>query len=1167
MAAPTTIGRYRLVKRVGAGGMGVVYEATDTRDDRRIALKVLLPHAAEEAEGVLRFKREFRALARLRHPNIVRVLDAGMEDDVPFIAMEFLDGKDVRRHLRALPEGPVRDRELRRCLRQIFGALAHIHVRRIVHRDLKPENILVCSDGRVKLMDFGVARLLRAPTSSSGLLGTFAYMAPEQVTSGDIDGRSDLYAVGVLVYEVLTGDYPFPVEPPAAALHHHVNTKPKHVLDVVANADPTLAALTQRLLEKDPLDRLQTAEEAFSYLTGDEPAGAQVEPSLPGQLFAPRFVSRGEELDRLLEMAEDTQRGCGRLVLIEGPSGIGKSRLIQEMKSRVRRKLNVVIGPCSPEPTQAYGPIETLLDEVESIASRAPNDVVKKIVGRDAALVHAVSPRLARLGGPATTEHLDATERKVRLHKAIVGVMGRLALTRATILVIEDLHWADSSTLELIWDAARTLLAPRPRGRSDETVCPVAIVLTRRSLAEGPDQSEQLIRRLDERSRLERLVMGPIPPAGVLDMVRTMTGIQRPSTAFVEELIRVTHGRPLMVQEVMESWVSERIMERKKGAWSYRGAPLESEEPDDNTPRGGIDLADETAPRAPAFTVPPPSNTRTRRPRPARGDDAALAKLERLDARSRELLERLALLGRLLPSDLVSAVAELEEIEFLDAMDELVRANLLVEDVTHDGVRYRFYHEGFREAVTRALAPQLRAHLHLRIAQRLERRFKRRRAELAHVLSRHFRSGGQPQRAVRYLRAMAKAAATRGDIDAAIRRIQDGIAVIDDAPRTPATATRRLRLLLLQIDLLLDFGRAKEALERADPQAAVSARAPEVMGAELVLRRAASQFALGRLDETLTTLLSVPSHAPTRSLGARFLELEGRARMSRGEYAQARAVLQAAHDIAHDAALDELADDLDGKIGVVLLHQGDYVAALEKLETGLAKARSRGDTRALADLLGHIGKVHAARGNESEALACLREAIEIAEARGVRSDLERWSGALGSLMSDLGDVDNATEKLEQALAIAKETGSRQGQATWHGELGIHFARSDRPERAAAELMRCLAISREIGFSLYEGWAQIYLGAVAIEQSYDNFAEAIEHIEAGLEIAEKLDNETLEIEGLVQFGRVCRAQGDERRAKSSFDRADDLAGQSQNVRLKNLVRHEVEASDVFSTDSV
>ncbi|MEM7678065.1 MAG: serine/threonine-protein kinase, partial [Myxococcota bacterium] len=132
------LGRYKLLRRVGSGGMGAVYEARDTRDDVRLALKVLLPHAAEEEDGLIRFKREFRALARLHHPNIVRVFDAGLEDNTAFIAMEFLDGVDVRTHLNNQPAGE-RMAETRRCLRELFGALAYVHARRIVHRDLKPE--------------------------------------------------------------------------------------------------------------------------------------------------------------------------------------------------------------------------------------------------------------------------------------------------------------------------------------------------------------------------------------------------------------------------------------------------------------------------------------------------------------------------------------------------------------------------------------------------------------------------------------------------------------------------------------------------------------------------------------------------------------------------------------------------------------------------------------------------------------------------------------------------------------------------------------------------------------------------------------------------------------------------------------------------------------------
>jgi tetratricopeptide (TPR) repeat protein len=1155
MAGPTSIGRYRLVKRVGAGGMGVVYEAIDTRDERRCALKVLLPHAAEEAEGLLRFKREFRALARLRHPNIVRVYDAGMENDVPFIAMEFLEGRDVRRHLRALPEGPVRDRETRRCLRQIFGALAHIHVRRIVHRDLKPENILVTADGRVKLMDFGVARLLRMPTSSSGLLGTFAYMAPEQVTSGEIDGRSDLYAIGVLMYEILTGDYPFPVEPPAAALHHHVNTVPEAILTRAPKADALLAELAHKLLEKDPLDRLQTAEEAFAYLTDDDSTGHSLEQSMPGQLFTPRFVGRRTELEFFERVIKDAEQGRGRLVLIEGPSGMGKSRLLFELRGRIKRRSHVLVGQCASDRAQAYGPVQTVLDDIAGIASRAPGDVTRKILGRDAALVHAVSPRLGELGGHASVDHLDPSERKVRLHKAIVGVIGRLALTRSVVLSFDDIHWADTSTLELIWDASRTLLAPRPGGMGGETVCPVAIVLTRRSLAEGPDQSEQLIRRLDEKGSIERLHLSSLEMDDVAEMIRTMTGVQRPSRLAIDEIMRATHGRPLIVQDILQSWVDDATLKRRQGSWFFREEPLEAGDEDTGPV---FDQVESTNPEDATVSSGPGKRNI------AHGDDAMLAKLVKLSDGARMLLEKLALLGRLLSAELVSAVAGPEEEKFLDAIDELVRAGLLVEDVSHLGVRYRFYHEGFREAVARALNPAYRIDLHRFIAEHLERKFRMRRSELAHVLARHFKQGGRPERAIAYLRLTAASASARGDLDAAMRRLSDALAIIDERPRTPAEATRRLKVLIAQIDLLLDFGRPREALDRADPEAAMSARDPIVIKDELMLRRAACQFALGKLDETLATLGRMAPRPPTRSLGARSLELEGRARVSRGEYGQARAALQAAHDIADDAGLHDLAKDLDAKVGMVMLHQGNYAGALTKLEAGLERARQKGDARMIAEMLGHIGMIHTARGNSTEALACFREAIEIAEARGVRADLERWSGHLGMLMTDLGDFDAALSKLRQALEIARETGSRQGEATWRGEIGVHHLRAGHLDLALSELTRCLAIAREIGFSLYEGWAHIYLGALEIEKSYDSFQEALEHIEAGLEIANGLDNKELRIAALLQLGRVRRAEGDHLRARGTLEEADGLAVASENLRLRNQIQAELGAITVKPT---
>jgi tetratricopeptide (TPR) repeat protein len=1166
MRGPTNISRYRLVRRVGAGGMGIVYEAEDMRDGKKVALKVLLPHAAEEAEGVLRFKREFRALARLRHPNIVRVYDAGIDDDTPFIAMEFLVGKDVRTYLRDLPEGAVRDRETVKVLRQLLGALAHIHSRRIVHRDLKPENILVSADGRVKLMDFGVARLLRAPTSSSGLLGTFAYMAPEQVTTGEADGRSDLYAVGVVIFELLTGRYPFPVEPPAAALHHHVNTPPELVRHINPKADQTLAALAHRLLEKDPMDRFQSAEEAMAFLssglaTGGE-SGALPEGSveIKGALFVPRFVARDDELDLLEGVTSDATAGRGRMVLLEGPSGIGKTRLIEEVRLRIRRRTYVLIGQCAPEGTQPYGAFQGILDSIANFASRASDDVVQKIVGRDVALVAAVSPRLAALGGPVSTAHLDAAERKIRLHKAMVGVIGRLALTKSVVLVIEDLHWADTLTLELLWDAARTLLAPRPGGMPGETVCPVSIIVTRRSMAEGPDHSEALIRRLESRVKLTRRNLSPLGEENVAEMVRTMTGVAKPLPQVVQTLMEDTQGLPLMVQELIHSWVDQGILVRHRGTWSYRDLPLDANESTGNfeaTPSVGMPAASTATEEG--EMIDDTTGKRSAARRAAGHDDVVQRKMRTLDPPARELVERIALLGRVLPSDLLSAVSGLSEDQLLDVIDVLVRSNVLVEDVSPDGVRYRFYHEGFREAVTRGLTRQRRHELHQLLATRLERRFARRRGELAHVLARHFKQGEQPERAVRYLLLGAGSAAARGDLDGALRRLDDAHAILDESSETNAHATRRVRVLLRQIDLLLDFGKPKEALERADPQAARGTRSPEVAASELFLRRAACQFALGRIDEALASLGRIPKPAPTRSIGARGLELEGRSRMARGEYAKARAVLEAARDVARAADLIDLADRLEGTIGVVMLHQGDYLGALERLEAALLRARAQGQALEVADLVGHIGMIHAARNNTTAAISCYREALELSESRGVRGERQRWAGALGVLMTDLGQLEEAEGRLREALEMAVEAGNRQAEATWRGELGIHHFFAGRYDLAHQELMRCLAISRELGYARYEAWSQIYLGAVSIERDYDKLDEALEHIEQGLELSQEIGNEEVRIVGLLVLGRLRLAAGDQRRAIETLERADVLAMASQNLRLRARVQHELSAA--------
>lgn len=220
-------GRYEIVSRIARGGMATVYLATDRRLDRDVAVKIMHPHLADGVDGasfVSRFRREARAAARLTHPGVVAVYDQGLDGETSYLTMEYVPGSNLRRELRK--SGTLTVARTFDVLAQVLAALAAAHRKGLVHRDVKPENVLITSDGEhVKVADFGLARAVTEVTSTTTgtILGTVAYLAPEVIATGRCDARTDVYAVGVLAYEMLTGALPYPGETPIQVAFHHVH--------------------------------------------------------------------------------------------------------------------------------------------------------------------------------------------------------------------------------------------------------------------------------------------------------------------------------------------------------------------------------------------------------------------------------------------------------------------------------------------------------------------------------------------------------------------------------------------------------------------------------------------------------------------------------------------------------------------------------------------------------------------------------------------------------------------------------------------------------------------------------------------------------------------------------------------------------------------------------
>jgi serine/threonine-protein kinase len=259
----STFGDYEILGQIGKGGMAVVYRAR--RRGEEMALKRPLAAFVEEKEFVERFVREAEIGRTLNHPNIIRIFDKGRVGDMPYFTMELVDGETL--HARARREGALRPEVACQLVKQVAEALDYSHLKGVIHRDLKPSNIMILKSGTVKVMDYGIARSnrLEALTATGAFLGTPEYVAPETAEGGRTDAQSDLYSLGVVFYEILTGVRPFTGDTPFATLKK-ICSDPPTPPSAVRNCPPELEAIVLKLLQKKPAARHASAEELLNDL-------------------------------------------------------------------------------------------------------------------------------------------------------------------------------------------------------------------------------------------------------------------------------------------------------------------------------------------------------------------------------------------------------------------------------------------------------------------------------------------------------------------------------------------------------------------------------------------------------------------------------------------------------------------------------------------------------------------------------------------------------------------------------------------------------------------------------------------------------------------------------------------------------------------------------------
>jgi ABC-type transport system substrate-binding protein len=787
--------RYEIVRELGRGGMGVVYLARDPLLDRDVAIKLIPPDLLSTDSGD-RFRREAQIIAKMDHPSIVPVYDFGQFEGALFFVMPVVIGSSLRAVLR---EGSLRLGDAIDIGIQIAGALDYSHRQGIVHRALRPENIMVArgeSEGiRVRLMDFGLvqasfeSQLTRMATSGS-LEGGAAYVSPEQVDGRDIDVRSDLHALGAVLYECLTGHPPFTGDLQAVLFRivHEAATPPSAI---GIHVDPALEEVLMQCLAKDPAGRPERANDVADVLSAcrarlDDSdkyrvvgnSGALEVGNLVRTRDSLPLIGRDRELGELHRRLNAAVAGETQFVVIGGEPGIGKSRLLEEVETIARaRRIRVLHGRFIEQdrgfPYQGF--CEVLQEYLRAVETSTISQEVADFSDLATDLV-ALFPVLSELNGFAEQrdvhDSLEIVAPKLDDKTAVFDVLARaitrMAGGRPLVLLLEDLHGADVSIEALQYVVRRLGLAP------------VLIVGSYRS-------SE-----VDRRHALSRMIasfhgdkyfaaisLSPLAPADHRALIEAIVGGPSLSDATALTLHAATEGNPFFTRELVKSLIDS-------------GGLAEDE-------TGLLSMSSDMGVSSDAL--------------PETIQQVVERQIERLPTELRETLILACMLGRTFEMRDLEAIVE-SRAELDDAIDRLLRLGLL-EEREWRGDRFTFASRVVRDVLYAGISRRRRRTLHRRIAETLESRYAERLDRMYSRLLHHYSQGDVAEKAVEYGFLAALKALDAFSAEDAVSAVRTALEFLEDDDWQGDRALEGEARLLLAGAYRLQ-GNTSEALREAE---------------------------------------------------------------------------------------------------------------------------------------------------------------------------------------------------------------------------------------------------------------------------------------------------------------------------------------------------------------
>jgi tetratricopeptide (TPR) repeat protein len=1122
--------------------MGKVWLAS--KDDQRLALKVVHPHLLSEPGFFKRFLREAEIGKAVAHPNVVRCYDCDqlIVDGTAhaFLVMEYVEGQTLRELLDELETVP--EELCRHIGREVSRGLAAIHEAGVVHRDLKPENVLITPDHEVKVMDLGVARLADEAmrlSMTGAFVGSVLYASPEHFKGGgeDLDGRADLFSLGVILYELASGAHPHPGDDFAGVLAKVMEERPRRLGERNPQVSAFFEEVVHALLAKDRDERFASGSELLKILEQGEKSTwwgrraqtLRAETKRPlRRIRIPRETAvygREDELGKLRALYDRARSGEGQIVLIEGEAGIGKTRLVDELIGRLQQDgegLNFLFGSYPPGgAATAAGAWSTAYRE--QFGAEGLEETLRGYLTVTPILIPAFAALLRGEPPPEGKEPLT----KDSLQTVFVHATRALAAERTTVVLIEDLHFAPEEGRAMF--ASLALAVPEHK---------ILLVGTAR-----PGLSEGWTANLQRLDHAQQLSLDRLSPKDLAKLLVDAFSSERLAEELSFRIATKSDGNPFFVFEIIRGLrEGQFITRRPDGTWVSTQVIQEIE-----IPSSVVDLI-----------------------------QARTADLEEDDL---ELLDVAACCGYEFDPDLVAAVVDRQPIPVLRALGQLERKHRLVLSL---GEWFVFDHHQVQETLYDGISPKLRRAYHAAIADALLAGDNEPEGQLAVEVCEHLLNGGQGRRTLPHL-------------DAALGHLESShlnARAIDLADRALAeegllSGLQRVEVLLLQAERAKTLGRhdvvrsaGREALETAQAEGGNShhARAHRLLGTcdidtgrfeegrehcSIALRLARES---GDDEETVLALVGVasglrsePRYEEALELCREALGLSLLTGDRRGEIRSRQGISVFQSSMGRDTeACDEQtrAAELAGEIGdreaealalgnlaFFNLNIGRYLEAEKYAERALYLARSIGFRKAESLALMHLGNAARNLGRYEEAIEWYERHAALAREMGIPG-LEVVSlQAIGQAAQLGGLLARCRDSLARARAIERESGQRR-PGPRHFLNGRLYLALGEIERADEHLEQARAACRGLG--LYEGFVLLLSGEAA--QIRGRTREAEEFLLETLQFFRGVENQAAVAEVQTVLGGLYLEAGRESAARDALLEALALSGEHEDEEI-------------------